>query len=159
MYNNNQPSERWYYFEVYIPTNFPYEASKKDYIVQLYPGSPDASSIPLLFYIMNGRLVIQRSVPSSRVLLDETLKMGRWHRFYVHALWTSGTNGYLVVKRTVDSVTQTLPGSDDRGATATGGPYDGIFKIGHYHGAGWVNSSSPDSNKVIYFDSIRIQRP
>lgn len=155
----NTKTERWYYFDLYIPGNWPVDGRKEDLVCQFFAGSGQPS-IPLYFAIKGTTFTIHGGRFSPSTLYQETLQKSRWQRFYFHIKWTHNDPGYglILIKRSFDKTNYTTL-VDKTGVNTYDTGHQGFFKFGHYLGNGWINSDKPRIDKVLYFDNVRIERP
>ncbi len=162
--NSNERDERWYYFDMMIPTNWARDTATKDIIVQFYPGG--GSGPPAIaFEIEKDDFQIRNYLPTTRTIWTEKVAdvKGRWMRFYLHVRWSHSSDAYGLIElhRSFDPAV-TGPAAPQL-ATVTGRNtsdtgVQAFFKIGHYLGTGW-RPNAPNESKVILFDRVTIEKP
>jgi hypothetical protein len=159
------PAESWYGFSLYIPASFAYDVSPES-LVQFH-SLPDFSegedwrSPPVMLGVLKDRMILDIRTSAKRVNKQDDFTFERidlgavakdtWKDYIIHVKWAYDNTGVLEIwqnKKLLFSRTQKANRYND-----TFYPY---IKIGIYKWDWAGVSNSITTNRVVYFDEVKI---
>ena len=151
--------ERWYGARIYVPTNWVFEPTGGDIVLQWHAvlGAEVKSRNfpPLSVHIENDRWRIHRAfgppddIRRDAKMLEGPVQKGCWVTWVCHVRWSSDTNGLIQFWKDGQPVWE-VKGSN----TYSSQPRTPYFKTGLYHPE-W-KQTTPEVERVIYATDLKV---
>lgn len=159
------PAECWYGFSIFIPESFAYDVSPES-LVQFH-SLPDFSlgedwrSPPVMLGVLKDRMILDFRTNSNKVNKQDDFSFERidlgavakdvWKDYVIHVKWAYDNTGIFEIwqnKKLIYSRTQKANRYND--------VYYPYIKLGIYKWDWAGESNSLVTNRVVYFDEVRI---
>lgn len=159
------PGESWYGFSIYIPASFTYDLSPES-LVQFhslpdFSSGEDWRSPPVMLGVMKDRLILDIRTSAKKVNKQDDFTFERedlgavaknvWADYVIHVKWAYDNTGVLEIwqnKKLIFTRKQKANRYND-----VAFPY---IKLGIYKWDWAGASNSITTNRVVYFDEVRI---
>lgn len=133
-------AERWYKFDIRLPSAWNTTDNNQNIIVQWYAGGGSGSPAMTFstqsntFKIVNNYVPPDPNNPSNKVLFTEAVQKNVWQTFFVYYKWSynSSDSPIIQIDRTINLVTTTIV--NYQGINTWNSGQNHYWKVGNYYG-------------------------